>query len=167
MAAVANMVEKWRELRFRHHHRHPAIVNTNVEHEKSLTFGDRVSDRFATMMGSWTFIIIQSVILSFWVAVNVLAWIEHWDPYPFILLNLVLSFQAAYAAPIIMMSQNRQADKDRLAAEHDYQVNIKAEAEVKEIMHHLEQQDELMIDILHRLEEQHKEMLRRSEGSAT
>ena len=86
-------------------------------------------------MGSWTFIIIQSVILLVWVMLNVLAWVKAWDPYPFILLNLALSFQAAYAAPIIMMSQNRQQDIDRKAAENDYRINIKAELEI-ELLHH-------------------------------
>ena len=87
---------------------------------------------------------------------NVAAYINHWDPYPFILLNLALSFQAAYAAPIIMMSQNRQAAKDRLMAEQDYEVNLKAEDELKSIMSHLEQQDEVMLDILRRMEGQHQ-----------
>jgi uncharacterized membrane protein len=91
----------------------------------------------------------------------VIAWIEHWDPYPFILLNLALSFQAAYAAPIIMMSQNRVSMKDRLAAEQDYLINTKAEEEVKAIMHHLETQDDMMLDILRRLEDQHRELLAR------
>src|SRR5437763_16545031 len=96
-----------------------------------LTTGQRVADAVAAMMGSWTFIIIQSVILMFWIALNVTAYVQQWDPYPFILLNLALSFQAAYAAPFIMMSQNRQQDIDRKAAEHDYQVNIKAEPEIE------------------------------------
>src|SRR5436853_3238274 len=86
------------------------------------------------MMGSWTFIIIQSVILMFWIALNVTAFVQQWDPYPFILLNLALSFQAAYAAPFIMMSQNRQQDIDRKHAESDFQVNIKAELEI-ELLH--------------------------------
>jgi uncharacterized membrane protein len=107
-------------------------------------------------MGSWAFIIIQSIILAFWITLNVVAYINHWDPYPFILLNLALSFQAAYAAPIIMMSQNRQAAKDRLMAEQDYEVNLKAEDELKSIMSHLEQQDEVMLDILRRMEGQHQ-----------
>src|SRR5471030_1605913 len=85
-------------------------------------------------MGSWTFIIIQSVILMFWIALNVTAYVQQWDPYPFILLNLALSFQAAYAAPFIMMSQNRQQDIDRQAAENDHQINIKAELEI-ELLH--------------------------------
>jgi uncharacterized membrane protein len=106
-------------------------------------------------------IIVQSVVLTVWIILNVIAWLRHWDPYPFILLNLMLSFQAAYAAPIIMMSQNRQAAKDRLMAEEDYRVNMKAEEELKAIMHHLESQDDLMISVLRRLEEQHQELLAR------
>ncbi|MGH7924247.1 MAG: DUF1003 domain-containing protein, partial [Candidatus Binatus sp.] len=90
---------------------------------------------------------------------------------PFILLNLALSFQAAYAAPIIMMSQNRQAAKDRLMAEQDYQVNLKAEDELKSIMNHLEQQDEVMLDVLRRMEGQHQVIMAKlgapvSDGSA-
>src|SRR6202046_5800060 len=95
----------------------------------------------------------------FWIALNVIAYINHWDPYPFILLNLALSFQAAYAAPIIMMSQNRQAAKDRLMAEQDYEVNCKAEDELKSIMSHLEQQDEVMLAVLRRMEGQHQVIL--------
>jgi uncharacterized membrane protein len=85
-------------------------------------------------MGSWKFIIIQSVILLVWIVLNITAFVENWDPYPFILLNLALSFQAAYAAPFIMMSQNRQQDIDRKAAEQDYQINVKAELEI-ELLH--------------------------------
>ena len=82
-------------------------------------------------MGSWPFIIIQTGILVLWMALNVTAAVHHWDPYPFILLNLALSFQAAYSAPFIMMSQNRQATIDRADAQHDYDVNIRAELEIK------------------------------------
>jgi uncharacterized membrane protein len=88
----------------------------------------------AATMGSWRFIIVQSVLFGIWVALNVTAYLRHWDPYPFILLNLVLSFQAAYAAPIIMMSQNRQSDIDRRAAQDDYTLNAKAELEI-ELLH--------------------------------
>ena len=156
-----SMAGKWERARVRHMHDHPPVLNINRRHESSLTAGERIADRFAEIMGSWTFIIIQSLILCGWIAFNVMAFLRHWDPYPFILLNLALSFQAAYAAPIIMMSQNRQADKDRLMAEHDYQINMKAEEEVKAIMQHLEQQDEVMIDILRRLEAQHQALLAR------
>jgi uncharacterized membrane protein len=99
-----------------------------------LTIGQRIADAVAATMGSWTFIIIQSVLLMFWIALNVTAYVQQWDPYPFILLNLALSFQAAYAAPFIMMSQNRQQDIDRKSAENDYQINIKAELEI-ELLH--------------------------------
>ena len=99
-----------------------------------LSLGDRIADAVAATVGSWRFIIIQSITLIAWMILNVVAWVQHWDPYPFILLNLVLSFQAAYTAPILMMSQNRQAEVDRRNASHDYQVNVKAELEI-ELLH--------------------------------
>jgi uncharacterized membrane protein len=102
--------------------------------EDQPTFGQKVADAVASGMGSWTFIIIQSGLLTVWIAANVTGFIMHWDPYPFILLNLALSFQAAYAAPFIMMSQNRQQDVDRKEAENDYKINIKAELEI-ELLH--------------------------------
>jgi uncharacterized membrane protein len=154
-----NVADKWEQKRLRHSHQHPPLVNVNQAVMETLTPGQRVADSLAIVMGSWTFIIVQSIVLFAWIAFNIMAWIRHWDPYPFILLNLALSFQAAYAAPIIMMSQNRLAAKDRLMAEQDYQVNAKAEEEVKAIMHHLEQQDEAMIDILRTMEEQHRAII--------
>src|SRR5271154_2927652 len=99
-----------------------------------ISLGERIADSVAATMGSWKFIIIQSIILLIWIILNVTALVEQWDPYPFILLNLALSFQAAYAAPFIMMSQNRQAAIDRLAANHDYEINCKAELEI-ELLH--------------------------------
>jgi uncharacterized membrane protein len=92
-------------------------------------------------MGSWAFISIQSVILVIWIVLNVVGWIRAWDPYPFILMNLVLSMQAAYAAPIIMMSQNRQAAKDRIESHNDFEINQKTEEEVRAILEHLAAQD--------------------------
>ena len=102
--------------------------------KRGLTVGQRVADTVAATMGSWTFIIIQSIVLLFWIVLNITAYVQQWDPYPFILLNLALSFQAAYAAPVIMMSQNRQQDIDRESAEHDYQINVKAVLEI-ELLH--------------------------------
>ena len=127
-AEIALLLElrRWRRT-FRKEHTGPVAPG-------ALTFGQRIADRVAVTMGSWRFIIIQSVLLTAWVVLNITAWIKAWDPYPFILLNLALSFQAAYAAPIIMMSQNRQGDIDRQAAENDYKVNIKAELEI-ELLH--------------------------------
>ncbi len=103
------------------------------ERAKTAKLGDRIADTVALTVGSWRFIIIQSALLSAWIILNVTGVID-WDPYPFILLNLMLSFQAAYTAPIIMMSQNRQAEIDRREAEHDYAVNVKAELEI-ELLH--------------------------------
>ncbi len=100
----------------------------------ALTPGQRIADQVAATMGSWRFIIVQSVLLVVWVALNVTAYVHRWDPYPFILLNLALSFQAAYAAPFIMMSQNRQQDVDRKEAANDYRINVKAELEI-ELLH--------------------------------
>jgi len=102
--------------------------------DPALTLGQQVADAVAATMGSWTFIIIQSVMLAIWITLNITVYVNQWDPYPFILLNLALSFQAAYAAPFIMMSQNRQQDVDRRRAENDYQINIKAELEI-ELLH--------------------------------
>jgi len=115
-------------------HEHPPVVDVSVLLEERLGAGQRAADAVAAMMGSWKFIIIQSIVLLFWIALNITAYVQRWDPYPFILLNLALSFQAAYAAPFIMMSQNRQQDIDRQAAEHDYQINVKAELEI-ELLH--------------------------------
>ena len=99
-----------------------------------LTFGQKIADAVAAIMGSWNFIIVQSIALSVWVVLNVSSHVKEWDPYPFILLNLALSFQAAYAAPVIMMSQNRQQDIDRKALEEDFKINIKTELEL-ELLH--------------------------------
>lgn len=98
------------------------------------TLGERTADRIAAIVGSWRFIVIQSALLILWLIVNSLGWIAAWDPYPFILLNLMLSFQAAYTAPVILMSQNRQAAIDRLTQRYDYEVNLKAELEI-ELLH--------------------------------
>jgi len=107
--------------------------NTNKEFDEQLTFGQRLADRVASFGGSWTFIMIFGVILLFWVVLNsvILAkYSKAFDPYPYILLNLFLSMLASIQAPIIMMSQNRQAAKDRLDAAHDYEINLKAELEI-------------------------------------
>jgi uncharacterized membrane protein len=99
-----------------------------------LTRGQRMADRVAATMGSWRFIMVQSVAIGIWITFNVVTGVGKWDPYPFILLNLLLSFQAAYTAPAIMMSQNRQSELDRRHAQNDYEINVKAELEI-ELLH--------------------------------
>lgn len=114
-------------------HRHPA----NIARHDDRTLGERVADSVAQAMGSWRFIIAQTVILAVWIGINVTAYLRHWDPYPFILLNLGLSTQAAYAAPLLQLSQNRQAEHDRIRAEHDYEANQESLAWGRAIGAHL------------------------------
>ncbi len=108
--------------------------NINIAYDATLTTGQRIADRVASFGGSWTFILIFMSVLIGWIILNAFLLVSKpFDPYPFILLNLVLSMLAAFQAPIIMMSQNRQAAKDRLDAEHDYEVNLKAEMEIEQL----------------------------------
>lgn len=109
-------------------------------HQRDLdtrSFGDKLADGVAEYMGSWRFIIIQTIIVVVWMTLNVIGLMEHWDPYPFILLNLLFSTQAAYAAPIIMMAQNRAADRDRHQAEADYETNRVAKEEIENLQKEL------------------------------
>lgn len=105
--------------------------NWHETHRDSLGFGSRLADAVANGMGSWKFIILQTVFVIVWMSLNLAAYTYHWDVYPFILLNLLFSTQAAYAAPIIMMSQNRQSERDRIQAQSDYQTNIDAKLEIE------------------------------------
>jgi len=101
------------------------------KHVETLSFGGRVADSVANGMGSWRFIILQTILVVLWMGLNMVGFMFHWDVYPFILLNLLFSTQAAYAAPIIMMSQNRQNERDRMHAQEDYQTNIDAKHEIE------------------------------------
>ncbi|MDO3656342.1 DUF1003 domain-containing protein [Acinetobacter genomosp. 15BJ] len=112
---------------------HHDLINKNIESkfDQNWTFGERLADKIASFGGSWTFLICFAGFLVIWVLVNTVVMVKHpADPYPFILLNLILSCLAAVQAPIIMMSQNRQEAKDRLRSENDYKVNLKAELEI-------------------------------------
>lgn len=101
------------------------------KHTESLSVGQRLADWVANGMGSWRFIIWQTIFVLLWMSLNVVGYIYHWDAYPFILLNLIFSTQAAYAAPIIMMSQNRQSQRDRMQALEDYRTNQEAKLEIE------------------------------------
>jgi uncharacterized membrane protein len=112
----------------------PVSRNLNKEFESSLTLGERLSDGLANFGGSWTFIGIFMGMMVIWMGINGFALLEKpFDPFPYILLNLVLSCLAAIQAPVIMMSQNRQEAKDRLRSEHDYEINLKAEIEIRKL----------------------------------
>jgi uncharacterized membrane protein len=130
--------------------------NPNVEEEERLTFGQRVADKVASFGGSWTFIIIFGVILAVWVVLNSTALLrDHFDPYPYILLNLFLSMIASVQAPVIMMSQNRLSSKDRLKSDLDYEVNLKAELEVAHLHRKIDHIYERVEEHFARLERNH------------
>ncbi|MEJ2749781.1 MAG: DUF1003 domain-containing protein [Anaerolineae bacterium] len=131
-------------------HSHPPVQDVNEILDKQITSGERAADWVATAVGSWRFIIGQTIVLILWVILNVTAWIQHWDPYPFILMNLFMSLQAAFTAPVIMMSQNRQTVRDRLEAHNDFMINQKAEVEIRAVLDHLDAQNEALTEI-HRL----------------
>jgi uncharacterized membrane protein len=118
-------LEHWREV-------DPARAAALAGHQLP-TFPERLADAVAGMVGSWLFLAIQSIVFAAWIATNVIGWVAEWDPYPFILLNLLLSFQAAYFSPIIMMSQNRQARIDRRHAMSDSEINLQAALEIKSL----------------------------------
>ena len=134
--------------------RRPISEDINETFADRQTFGERLADRVAAFGGSWPFIIAFGVFLALWTAINLLLRKEAFDPYPFIFLNLVLSMLAAVQAPVIMMSQNRQAAKDRLDAGNDYQVNLKAEIEIMALLEkveHLAARQEEQTELINRL----------------
>ncbi|HQV78254.1 MAG TPA: DUF1003 domain-containing protein [Chitinophagales bacterium] len=136
------------------------IKNWHDAHVENSTWGDKLSDALASGMGSWKFIIVQTIFVLAWMLLNVIGYIKHWDAYPFILLNLLFSTQAAYAAPIIMMAQNRQAERDRVQAQDDYQTNIDAKLEIENLQRRLDaiEQEKLnkIITLLEELNQKQK-----------
>jgi uncharacterized membrane protein len=137
----------------------PPIVNVNEVADDKLTMGQKVADAVASGMGSWKFIITQTIILAIWALLNSLAWfVWKWDIYPFIAMNLLLSCQAAYAAPVIMMSQNRQSTKDRLTAENDYKTDLRSGDLLVHVIEHLDHQDALILQVVQRLELQNQHL---------
>ncbi|MGZ5471733.1 MAG: DUF1003 domain-containing protein, partial [Nitrososphaeraceae archaeon] len=123
--------------------------NTNIEFDKNITFGEKISDNLASFGGSWRFILIFFALLALWIITNSINLLnKNFDPYPFILLNLILSCLAAIQAPIIMMSQNRMETKDRIRARNDYVVNLKAELEIRNLNERI---DNLLTDQWQRL----------------
>ena len=128
------------------------------KHKESLGFGQRLADKVANGMGSWKFIIIQTLLVVLWMGLNLVGYVYHWDVYPFILLNLLFSTQAAYAAPIIMMAQNRQNERDRAQAHADYQTNLDAKLEIEDLQKKLKSIETDKLDkIILMLEEMKKD----------
>ncbi len=130
-------------------HKHPV----NQAHYEAATSGERLADQLSAAMGSWPFIIFQSILMLIWVYLNVWGvFVARWDPYPFILLNLVLSFQATYAGPIVLLAGNRQAQKDRVTLEHAADEADKGEQHITKILVEIRKNTELTLQILHELE---------------
>jgi uncharacterized membrane protein len=144
----------------KHQHDHPPVRDLNREVERRLTFADRVGDDFARLVGSWIFILAQAGIMVVWVLLNALNLIHPWDKYPFLFLNFILSLEAAVWVSVVLMAVNRIADRDRLRAQHDYELNVKAEEELKALMNHLMHQDEILLQIVNRLDRGDRELKR-------
>jgi uncharacterized membrane protein len=122
-------------------HNHPALKDLPHDH---LTTGQRAADKLTSFCGSWTFILTLAILIVFWIYINVMMVIYNWDPYPFIVLNLVLSCVAAVEAPIILMSQNRTNERDRLQARYDYLINRKAAKEIEELHEKIDRMHEVI-----------------------
>ncbi|HEV2216579.1 MAG TPA: DUF1003 domain-containing protein [Candidatus Dormibacteraeota bacterium] len=125
-------------------HQHPV----NVIHHDEATFGERLADRIATGIGSWTFLIVQTIAVATWVIINIYGWINRWDPFPFILLNLLFSVQAAYTGPVLLLAGNRQAQKDRLTLEHASAEADKADMQNVQILTEIQKNTEVALQIL-------------------
>ncbi len=134
---------------------HDRSKTWHQKHKDELTFGQRIADETAAVIGSWKFIIFQTVFVFVWIALNLVGYYEKWDPFPFILLNLLFSTQAAYAAPIIMMSQNRQNERDRYKAEADYRTDLKSKSGIEEIKKTLDRLENEKLDQIIQIIKQH------------
>ena len=144
----------------KHQHDHPPVRDLNRETERRLTLADRIAMDFTRLVGSWVFVLAQLGLMLVWVVLNALSLIRHWDPYPFQFLNFVLTFEIAAWLLLVLMAFNRQADRDRMRAQHDYELNVKAEEELKALMNHLMHQDEILLQIVNRLDRGDREMKR-------
>jgi uncharacterized membrane protein len=144
----------------KHQHDHPPVRDLNRETERRLTLADRIAIDFTRLVGSWVFVLAQLGLMVVWVILNALSLINRWDPYPFQFLNFILTLEVAAWLSLVLMAFNRQADRDRLRSQHDYELNVKAEEELKALMNHLMHQDEILLQIVNRLDRGDREMKR-------
>jgi uncharacterized membrane protein len=144
----------------KHQHDHPPVRDLNREVDRKSTFADQVASDFARLVGSWYFVLAQAGIMVLWVGLNAFNLIHPWDKYPFLFLNFILSLEAAVWVSVVLMAVNRLADRDRLRAQHDYELNVKAEEELKALMNHLMHQDEILLQIVNRLDRGDRELKR-------
>ena len=144
----------------KHQHDHPPVRDLNRETERRLTLADRIAMDFTRLVGSWVFVLAQLGLMAVWILLNALSLIKGWDPYPFQFLNFILTLEVAAWLSLVLMAFNRQADRDRLRSQHDYELNVKAEEELKALMNHLMHQDEILLQIVNRLDRGDREMKR-------
>ena len=158
--SIAREIEDIARDLIKHQHDHPPVRDLNREVERRLTFSDRVADDFSRLIGTWAFVLAQVGIMVVWVGLNALNLIHPWDRYPFEFLNFILSLEAAIWVSVVLMALNRLADRDRLRAQHDYELDVKSEEELKALMNHLMHQDEILLQIVNRLDRGDREMKR-------
>ena len=144
----------------KHQHDHPPVRDLNREFDRKLKFTDRVASDFARLVGSWVFVLAQLGLMLLWMLLNVVGFLKHWDPYPYLFLNFVFSLEASIWVSVVLMALNRQADRDRLRAQNEYELNVVAEEELKALMNHLMHQDEILLQIVNRLDRGDRELKR-------
>src|SRR5947207_8894998 len=158
--SIAREIEDIARDLIKHQHDHPPGRDLNREIERLRTFADRVADDFARLVGSWVFVLVQIGMMVVWVGLNVVNLLHPWDRYPFQFLNFIISLEAALWISVVLMALNRIADRDRLRAQQDYELNVKAEEGLKALMNHLTHQDEILLQIVNRLDRGDREMKR-------
>src|ERR1700704_6521528 len=144
----------------KHQHDHPPVRDLNREFDRRLTFTDRVASDFARLVGSWVFVLAQLGLMLVWVILNAVGFLRQWDAYPFLFLNFIFTLEAAIWVSVVLMALNSQADRDRLRAQNEFELNVKAEEEVKALMNHLMHQDEILLQIVNRLDRGDRELKR-------
>ncbi len=158
--SIAREIEDIARDLIKHQHDHPPVRDLNREVERRQTFADRVADDFARLVGSWVFVLVQVGIMVVWLALNAFKLIQQWDPYPFQFLNFILTLEIAVWVSVLLMGLNRIGDRDRLRAQQEYELNVKDEEELKALMNHLMHQDEILLQIVNRLDRGDREIKR-------
>jgi uncharacterized membrane protein len=158
--SIAREIEDIARDLIKHQHDHPPVRDLNRDVERRLTFADRAADDLSRLVGSWPFVLAQLGIIVVWIALNAIKAFRQWDPYPFGFLDVVIGVEVAIWVTLVLMSLNRMADRDRLRAQQDYELNVKAEEELKALMNHLMHQDEILLQIVNRLDRGDREMKR-------
>jgi len=158
--AVTREVDDIARSLVKHQHDHPPVRDLNRESDRRMRLPQRVADDLGRVVGSWTFVFVQVLVTGSWLILNIAAQTNHWDSYPFLLLNLVVTFETALWASLVLMALNRAAGRDRLRAQQDYEQQVKIEEEVRSLMGHLEAQDELLMQVVQRLDRNDRELRR-------